>query len=54
MDTAWHWTQDETIRKCARTYANALHLMEQYPEYLFIQSSALHAEWMRLHYPRHF
>lgn len=51
MDTAWHWTQDETIRKCARTYANALHLMEQYPEYLFIQSSALHAEWMRLHYP---
>jgi alpha-mannosidase len=51
MDTAWHWTMDETIRKCARTYANALRLMEQYPEYRFVQSSAQHAEWMRLHYP---
>ncbi|HMO03363.1 MAG TPA: glycoside hydrolase family 38 C-terminal domain-containing protein [Kiritimatiellia bacterium] len=51
MDTAWHWTLDETIRKCARTYANALRLMEQYPEYVFVQSSALHAEWMRRHYP---
>lgn len=51
MDTAWHWTLDETIRKCARTYSNALRLMEQYPEYLFVQSSALHAEWMRRHYP---
>lgn len=51
MDTAWHWTMDETIRKCARTYSNALRLMEQYPEYRFVQSSALHAEWMRRHYP---
>lgn len=51
MDTAWHWTLDETIRKCARTYANALRLMEQYPEYMFIQSSALHTDWMRRCYP---
>jgi|GEM_PF-2973978 len=51
MDTAWLWTRDETIRKCARTYANALALMEQYPEYTFIQSSAFHAELMRRHYP---
>ena len=51
MDTAWLWTRDETIRKCARTYANALRLMDQYPEYTFIQSSAFHAELMRRHYP---
>lgn len=51
MDTAWLWTRDETIRKCARTYANVLSLMEQYPEYTFIQSSAFHAELMRRHYP---
>jgi alpha-mannosidase len=51
MDTAWLWTRDEVIRKCARTYANALNLMEQYPEYLFIQSSPFHAELMRRHYP---
>jgi len=51
MDTAWLWPISETIRKCARTYANALSLMEQYPEYKFIQSSALHLDWMRRYYP---
>ena len=45
MDTAWLWPVAETVRKCARTYANALHLMEQYPSYRFLQSSALHGEW---------
>ncbi|MBQ8551332.1 MAG: alpha-mannosidase [Clostridia bacterium] len=51
MDTAWLWPISETVRKCARTYANALSLMEQYPEYKFIQSSALHLDWMRRYYP---
>ncbi|MCU6795066.1 glycosyl hydrolase-related protein [Paenibacillus sp. WQ 127069] len=51
MDTAWLWTREETIRKCARTYANVLSLMKQYPEYTFVQSSAFHTELMRRHYP---
>ncbi len=51
MDTAWLWTVDEAKRKCARTYSNALRLMDQYPEYLFVQSSAIHAEFMRERYP---
>lgn len=51
MDTAWLWTQAETIKKCARTYANQLSLMEQYPEYLFVQSSAYHSEMVRRDYP---
>ena len=51
MDTAWLWPVDETIRKCARTYSNVCKLMEQYPEYMFIQSSALHCDWMRKYYP---
>lgn len=51
MDTAWLWTVDETKRKCARTYANALSLMDWYPEYKFVQSSALHGAWMRDLYP---
>jgi alpha-mannosidase len=51
MDTAWLWPVSETVRKCARTYSNALYLMEQYPEYKFIQSSALHLDWMRKYYP---
>lgn len=51
MDTAWQWTIDETIRKCARTYSNALNLMEEYDDYLFFQSSAYHGELMKRHYP---
>lgn len=51
MDTAWLWPVSETIRKCARTYSNVVKLMKQYPEYKFIQSSALHLEWMRVYYP---
>ena len=51
MDTAWLWPASETMRKCARTYSNALALMEEYPEYRFMQSSALHCEWMKDYYP---
>ena len=51
MDTAWLWTIPETVKKCARTYANQMNLMDQYPEYTFVQSSAYHAEMMRQHYP---
>ena len=51
MDTAWLWPVNETIRKCARTYATVLKLMKEYPEYKFVQSSALHLDWMRRYYP---
>ncbi len=51
MDTAWLWPAEETVRKCARTYSMALELMDNYPEYTFIQSSSLHTDWMREYYP---
>jgi alpha-mannosidase len=51
MDTAWLWPIDETLKKCARTYSNQISLMEQYPEYLFVQSSAYHTELIRRNYP---
>ena len=54
MDTAWLWHVGETVKKCARTYANQTSLMEQYPEYKFVQSSALHSEFVREHYPELF
>ncbi|WP_040952824.1 alpha-mannosidase [Gorillibacterium massiliense] len=54
MDTAWLWHRDETIKKCARTYSNQISLMERYPEYKFIQSSAYHTEMIRTHYPELF
>lgn len=54
MDTAWLWHVGETIKKCARTYANQISLMQQYPEYKFIQSSACHSDMIRKHYPELF
>ena len=54
MDTAWLWPIKETIKKCARTYANQLNLMDEYPEYIFVQSSAYHGEVIRENYPELF
>ncbi len=51
MDTAWLWPVSETVRKCARTYSQALTLMDMYPEYTFTQSSILHLDWMKTYYP---
>lgn len=51
MDTAWLWHVGETVKKCARTYSNEMNLMEQYPEYTFVQSSSLHSEFIRENYP---
>ena len=38
IDVAWLWPLQETERKCARTFATQLGLMERYPEYKFLQS----------------
>ena len=54
MDTAWLWPLVETKKKCARTYANQINLMEEYPEYRFIQSSAYHGDIIRRLYPELF
>jgi len=51
IDTAWLWTVAETWRKCARTFSSILSLMDQYPEFKFLQSAACHAEKMRELYP---
>lgn len=54
LDTAWLWPVEETIHKCARTFANQLNLMENYPEFRFGASMAQHYEFMKLHYPEIF
>ena len=54
IDTAWLWTLDETTKKIARTAANQFNLMDQYPEYRFIQSAAYHSWLMEQHYPQIF
>ncbi len=51
IDTAWLWPLRESIRKCARTFSTALRYMEEYPEYVFVCSQAVHYAWMKAYYP---
>lgn len=54
MDTAWLWEIDETIKKCARTFANQINMMDQFPEYHFMQSSGAHLKFIEDYYPNLF
>ena len=51
IDSAWLWPIRETVRKCARTFASATRMMDEYPEYRFVCSQAVQYEWMEEHYP---
>ncbi|HZA04061.1 MAG TPA: glycoside hydrolase family 38 C-terminal domain-containing protein [Propionibacteriaceae bacterium] len=54
IDSAWLWPVRETARKCARTFANVLSLMEEDPELVFACSSAQQYAWVRDKYPELF
>jgi alpha-mannosidase len=47
IDSAWLWPVRETVRKCARTFASATALAEDYPELVFACSSAQQYQWVR-------
>lgn len=51
IDTAWLWPLRETVRKCARTFASAVRLMDDYPDYRFVCSQAVQYRWMEERYP---
>jgi alpha-mannosidase len=51
IDTAWLWPVRESVRKCARTFATQLELIERYPEYLFGASQAQHYDFVKQRYP---
>ncbi|MFA7183926.1 MAG: glycoside hydrolase family 38 C-terminal domain-containing protein [Victivallales bacterium] len=51
IDTAWLWPLRETIRKCARTFANQIANIEKYPEYVFGASQPQHYQFVKDHYP---
>jgi alpha-mannosidase len=51
IDTAWLWPFRETVRKCARTFATALRLMDEYPDYRFACSQPQQLAWMKSSYP---
>ena len=54
LDLAWLWPMAETYRKTARTFAAQLRLMEEYPEYRYIQSQPASYEMCRKYYPELF
>lgn len=45
IDVAWLWPLRETEAKCTRTFASQLALMDEYPDYVFLQSQP-HLYWM--------
>jgi alpha-mannosidase len=51
IDTAWLWPLQEARRKCARTFASVLALMEEDSTFSFACSQALQYEWMKDSYP---
>ena len=51
LDTAWLWTVEETHHKAARTAANAVTMLKEYPDYKFIMSSAVHLDWLKKDHP---
>lgn len=51
IDLAWLWHVDETKRKAGRTFATALQLIEEYPEYIFGASQPQMYDWVKQDYP---
>ncbi|MCZ7629230.1 MAG: hypothetical protein M5U19_09255 [Microthrixaceae bacterium] len=54
IDTAWLWPMRETRRKCARTFANQIRLMEKYPEHVFVCSQAAQYYFVEQDHPELF
>ncbi|MGZ4768038.1 MAG: alpha-mannosidase [Ilumatobacteraceae bacterium] len=54
LDSAWLWPIRETKRKCLRTFASALRLMDDYPDYHFSCSQAAQYEWVEHSQPKLF
>ncbi len=51
IDAAWLWPWTETVDVVHRTFATALQLMNEYPDYTFTQSAAAYNAWMADKYP---
>jgi len=54
IDSAWLWPVRETVRKCTRTFASAVTLMDEYPEHRFACSQAAQYAWIEEHQPELF
>jgi alpha-mannosidase len=54
IDSAWLWPVRETVRKVARTFSNALALMDTDDDFVFAASSAQQYAWLQEHQPELF
>ncbi|MFC6465205.1 alpha-mannosidase [Marinilactibacillus sp. GCM10026970] len=51
IDVAWLWSLKHTREKSARSFSTVLKLMEQYPEYIFLQTQPQLYEYVKNDYP---
>ncbi|NOU65564.1 alpha-mannosidase [Paenibacillus sp. LMG 31461] len=51
IDVAWLWQLKHTREKAARSFSTVLRLMEQYPEYIFLQTQPQLYEYIKSDYP---
>ncbi|MBC8102654.1 MAG: alpha-mannosidase [Cytophagales bacterium] len=51
IDVAWLWSLANTRKKCGRTFATALRLMEEFPDYHFTQSQPQLYQYTKEDYP---
>lgn len=54
IDSAWLWPLRETRRKVARTFSNALDLIEKSKDFVFAASSAQQYKWIQQDHPELF
>ena len=51
LDVSWLWNQNETGKKCGRTFSTVLRLMEEFPQFKFSQSQAFLYSQAKQNYP---
>ncbi len=51
IDTAWLWPLRETERKCVRTFASAVRLMDEMPDFRLVCSQAAQYRWIEDEFP---
>ncbi|HEV2463414.1 MAG TPA: glycoside hydrolase family 38 C-terminal domain-containing protein [Acidobacteriaceae bacterium] len=54
IDMAWLWPWTETVQVVHDTFRTALQLMDEYPGFIYTQSSVRDYEWLRDKYPAEF
>ncbi|MEH7305796.1 alpha-mannosidase [Neobacillus drentensis] len=54
IDVAWLWRLKHTREKAARSFSTVLRLMEQYPDYVFLQTQPQLYDYIKKDYPEIF